>query len=89
MRFEKSVGSTLPQATILEREMGAFELRWADPGARAQMIPGKDALAHVNQALQERLGVSVTPTGIVEAMRVGEVPAEMASLLRLLSSFAA
>lgn len=88
-RFEKSVGSTIPQATILEREMAAFELRWANSGASLRMIPGKDALAHVNQALQERLGVSVTPTGIVEAMRVGEVPGEMASLLHLLSNFAA
>ena len=41
-----------------------------------------------NQYLQNEYGVSVTPTAIVDAMRVDEIPNEMQTLLEDISGFA-
>jgi hypothetical protein len=71
----------------MQREFEVFEDRWRDPVERLRMIPGKDALSYVNQALQEAHGVNVTPTAIIEAMRASEVPQEMRKLLTELDNF--
>jgi hypothetical protein len=51
------------------------------------MVPGKDALSGVNEHLQEKYGVTVTPTAIIDAMNNDEVPREIESLLDLLEAF--
>ena len=51
------------------------------------MLPGKDALSKVNGHLQDKFGVSVSPSAIVEAMHVDEVPEEMTELIFLLNDF--
>ena len=48
---------------------------------RLQIIPGKEAVSRFNQYLQKEYGVSVTPTAIVDAMRVDEIPDEVRNLL--------
>jgi predicted ATP-dependent endonuclease of OLD family len=86
-RYERDNGSSLHEDTVMQREFEVFEDRWRDPVERLRMIPGKDALSYVNQALQEAHGVNVTPTAIIEAMRASEVPQEMRKLLTELDNF--
>lgn len=87
-RFERGSGSDVFEETLNQQELADIERRWADSEIRLRMIPGKEALSYVNQALQVRYGVNVSPTAIIEAMRVSEVPTEIVNLLDHLDSFA-
>lgn len=64
-----------------------FEKSWSNPETRRAMLPGKDALSRVNRKLQAKFGVSVSPSAIVEAMHVDEVPEEMKELIFMLNDF--
>jgi hypothetical protein len=86
--YERGSGVRIHDATLSQQVIEDVDRRWADPSARMRMIPGKEALSHVNQALQERYGVSVTANAIVDAMRAPEVPTELSSLLERLDRFA-
>jgi hypothetical protein len=52
------------------------------------MIPGKDALSALNTDLQRGYGVTITPTGIIDAMQVSEIPNAIKALISNLSEFA-
>jgi len=86
-RFERDRGNNTFEETLIEREMAAFDAVWRDKSERLRVIPGKEAFSAVNLALQNQLGVSVTPAGVIEAMRVTEVPAKMVELVEKLVSF--
>ena len=58
-----------------------------DESARLEMIPGKEALAAINNHLQDKYGVNLTPTAIVDAMKVEEVPDDLKKLVLDLSKF--
>ncbi|MGK8233633.1 ATP-dependent nuclease [Roseovarius sp. MS2] len=64
-----------------------FDKSWSDPETRIAMLPGKDALSKINLHLQDKFGVSVSPSAIIDAMYVTEVPDEMTKLVSLLSDF--
>ena len=85
--FVRGAFSKLDEATINEQGLADFERRWTSSVERFAMIPGKEALGAVNQELQERYGVSVTPTAIVDAMEPAEIPAEMRTLIKALVDF--
>ena len=53
------------------------------------MVGGKEALSALNRALQEKHGISVTATSIIDAMRLSEVPDELRALLGRLDAFRA
>jgi energy-coupling factor transporter ATP-binding protein EcfA2 len=86
-RYERASGSDAFEETLNQQELEDLQLRWSTPGVKLRMIPGKEALSAVNQVLQDRYSVNVTPTAIIEAMRVSEVPTEVADLLARLDSF--
>jgi energy-coupling factor transporter ATP-binding protein EcfA2 len=86
-RHERDVGSGAHEDVVTQEEVEAFDRRWSDPMTRFKMIPGKDALSYINRALQEKVGVSVTPTSIIEAMRIEEVNEEAKSLMESLERF--
>jgi hypothetical protein len=88
IRFERANSPRLDQATVTEAALNELESRWNDRAFRLQVIPGKDALSMFNQYLQNEYGVSVTPTAIVDAMRVDEIPNEMRTLLEDIAGFA-
>jgi hypothetical protein len=52
------------------------------------IVPGKDALAAINEYLQKQYKVSVTPTVIIDSMRRDEIPDEIIQLVDLLADFA-
>lgn len=86
-RFQKSVSPATDEATANEAALTEFETRWSHITTRYTMIPGKDALSNVNQVLQQRHGVTVTPTAIIDAMTKDEVPKEMLELIKALGEF--
>lgn len=51
------------------------------------IIPGKDAFSDINKYLQDKFNISVTPTSVIEAMKVDEIPLEMRNLLNKLNDF--
>jgi len=87
-KFEKSINPGIDEASANESALKEFEDRWSDQDERIRMLPGKDALSSINQELQNKYGVSVTPTAIIDAMRKDDVPNEMKELVKQLGAFA-
>ncbi|QLH71315.1 ATP-dependent nuclease [Rhodopseudomonas palustris] len=86
--FERRSGSAIDDSTFNQEVLREFEGIWETRSSKLYAIPGKDALAAINNALQSQLGVNVTPTSVVDAMRTEEIPAEMTSLVSMLGDFA-
>lgn len=87
-RFEKSRSPGTDETTANEAALSEIERLWADAPTRMKIVPGKEALSSINQSLQDRYGVSVTPTAIIDVMRKEEIPKEMRNLVEALLSFA-
>lgn len=87
-RFQRAVSPATDEATANEAALSEFESRWSNSDMRLAMVPGKDALSGVNEHLQERYGITVTPTAIIDAMKNDEVPREIERLLVSLDAFA-
>lgn len=87
-RFERTNSPNLHEASINEVALSEFEESWNDLDSRLEVVPGKEALSAVNQYLQDQYGVSVTPTSIIDAMLVGEIPDDMKQLIHEISQFA-
>lgn len=87
-RYERSISSSIHDATMNEETVAEFEKSWEMAAGRFAVIPGKEALSAVNAHLQREYGVSLSLTAIVDSMRSDEIPAEMTSLVDSLSKFA-
>ena len=87
IRFERQRASRAHEATINEAVFRELEVAWTDGEKRLEMVPGKEALSALNQRLQKKFQISVTPTSIVNAMTISEIPEEMKSLINRLSDF--
>jgi hypothetical protein len=87
-QFERKRGSALSDASISEAAIEEFDAAWGRPSARLQIIPGKEALSALNALLLETCQVSVTPTAIIDAMTIDEIPQEMKDLVGALADFA-
>jgi hypothetical protein len=85
--FERQQSSNIHEATFTEAIINEFELMWKAKPTRLTIIPGKEALGAVNTHLQDVFDVNITPTSIVDAMTVDEVPKEMKLLLADLGAF--
>lgn len=86
-RFERQGSRRTSDASINEAALREFNEGWRDIALRLRVIPGKDAISAINQHLQSKYGVSITPTAIVDAMRRDEVPSEMGDMVRGLFEF--
>lgn len=86
-KFERVNSPKLNEATVNEAALNEFENMWGDKQNRLKMVPGKEAMSIFNQKLQERYGVSITPTGIIDAMTLEELPREMKKLVEVLTEF--
>jgi len=85
--FMRTTSPKLDDATVTELGLKEFEGRWSKLEGRLAMVPGKDALAMVNEALQDKFGINVTATAIIDAMSEAEIPPEMKILLNNLNAF--
>lgn len=86
--FERQSSPGLNDASFNELAYKEFEFLWEQESMRLGMIPGKDAFSHFNQVIQDGIGLSVTPTLVIDSMKVEEIPEEMISLINDLSDFA-
>jgi hypothetical protein len=64
-----------------------FNQRWTDLRERLKVVPGKDVLRSLRGVLQERFGISLTDSRIVESIRRDEIPLELQDLLKSLDEF--
>jgi hypothetical protein len=87
-QFERTHTPGLHEATINESALNDFESAWQSLESRLRVVPGKDALSYLNQRLQQDYSISVTATGVIDAMTPAEVPAEMKTLVGDLTAFA-
>lgn len=88
-RFERKKAKGMGDAAMNEAVLNEFETLWRDAESRLKIVPGKEALSVPNRGLQDRYGISVTPTAIIDVMRSGEVPDEMRDLIKRIAEFAA
>lgn len=72
-------------SSIVHKEL---EQRWSSLDEKLKIVPGKLVLSELNSTLQAMYGVSVTTNAIVAAMRISEIPADMAILVQELAAFA-
>jgi energy-coupling factor transporter ATP-binding protein EcfA2 len=87
-KFERIHSPGLHETSVSVDALNEFETCWKDARSRLTIIPGKEAISFLNQHLQKVYGVTVTPTAIIDAMKVDEVPAEMQKLIRDIAQFA-
>ena len=77
------------EATTNQVALDRFDADWEDgPRRRLELVPAKQALSTINQHLQNHYGVSVTTAGIIDEIRVDEIPNGMRDLLDRLAEFA-
>jgi len=69
------------------RKSARTGLSLTDRRPKIKVIPGKEALSYLNTELQKRYGVTLTATGIIDAMMIDEIPLEMKKLIAGLESF--
>ncbi len=86
-QFERVNSPALDEAQVTERALNSFNQLWDKPKTRLGLIPGKEALSTINRYSQETYGVSVTPTAIIDAMKLDEIPSEMQELIDKLAAF--
>ncbi|MFO0812652.1 MAG: AAA family ATPase [Gemmatales bacterium] len=86
--FERARSTGSHDATLSESVLKECGRAWQSFDSQMLLVPGKEALSAVNQQLQKDYGVSITPTAIIEAMRVDEVPSEMTVLIETIEQFA-
>jgi energy-coupling factor transporter ATP-binding protein EcfA2 len=86
-RWDRENGRGTHEATINEKAIAELESLWSDPTARLKIVGGKAALTYVAAAAKETLEASVTPSSIIEAMQVREIPSEMNKIVSELDTF--
>jgi energy-coupling factor transporter ATP-binding protein EcfA2 len=85
--FERAKDSGIDDATVTAIAIDEFERNWKDANSRLGVIPGKEALSYLNTQMQKRYAVTLTATGIIDAMIVDEIPSEMRDLMAELKLF--
>jgi hypothetical protein len=88
-RFQRAECPATDEATANEATLDEFESRWNSTDMKLSMVPGKDALSRFNEQVQQKYGITVTSTGIIDSMKKDEFPTEMKSLIESLDEFAA
>ena len=86
-QFLRKANPKLDLATITEKTLEHLASVWRNLDGRLRIVPGKKLLAALNEELQDRCSVTVTPSSIVRVMRKDEIPESMRSLLSSLDDF--
>jgi hypothetical protein len=67
--------------------MTEFDAKWGDVDQRRLIVPGKETLASLNGYLQDKYGVTVSPSPIIECFKKEEMEKEMLALIDELEEF--
>jgi AAA15 family ATPase/GTPase len=86
-RFERESSTGSNETTYNEHALCEFNKYWEIRESRLALVPGKDALSHVNAKLQNTHSISVTPLAIIDAMNQDEIPNEVSQLIEILAAF--
>ncbi|MXY64097.1 MAG: AAA family ATPase [Gammaproteobacteria bacterium] len=86
IKFSKKHSPEIDESKVTEKFLGQFEASWnRNP---FDMIPGKKAISEFNKKLQDKCGVNLTITTMIDAMRTEEIPTEVIELIKNLENFA-
>ncbi|MEQ8788825.1 MAG: AAA family ATPase [Pirellulaceae bacterium] len=86
-RFERTANPGVNEATFNEAALREFKENWKTFESRMSLIPGKEALSFLNKKFQEEHSVSVTPTAVIDAMHVDEIPSDIRELVSEIDQF--
>lgn len=74
-------------ATVASEAITYVDREWSEAPQRLLIVPGKQVLAALNTRLQQELGISITATQVVRALRRDEVASDLRNILSDLNSF--
>ncbi len=74
-------------ATLAAETMKIFEERWSSLDTRLEIVPGKEILADLRAIIQQKSGISLSHSMIIESTHRDEVPEDLVSLIRSLDQF--
>lgn len=86
-RFERKNSPGVHETEVSEAALGELEQVWAGAIERLALLPGKEALGEANRVLQERHGVSLTTSAVIDAMLTDEIPEEIVAVVAMLKAF--
>jgi hypothetical protein len=87
LKFEKQFNPALDSSTLIEDTLREFDEHWSDLKKRFKLVPGKEFLSHLNQYLQDKYGVSISYTNIINKIDLKDFPSEMKVLLNDIDKF--
>ena len=89
-RFVRETTPAEAEESTTQEALDAFEADWRKECIEdCRWCQPRPPCRRINRHLQQRYGVSVTVAGIIDAVHVDEIPAELQDLLRGLGEFAA
>lgn len=86
-RFSRLTDKRTHEAALNQTAMEVFDRLLLKSENRLMMIGGKEALSYLSTLYQDEYSISLTATGVVDAMQVGEIPLEMIELVKALDQF--
>jgi energy-coupling factor transporter ATP-binding protein EcfA2 len=85
LEYRRSGG--LDVSTVAQDFMRRFEEEWRSLDSRLKIVPGKQVLRALRDAVQNEAGISLTLIQIVDEYRTEEIPADMKDLVATLDVF--
>ncbi len=86
-QYERSRKTGLDDSSIEEKLLKEFDQVWNDKTRRFLIVPGKETLSVLNKDLQERYGITISVSLIIDCFRKEEIPREMVDLLSAIDDF--
>lgn len=85
--YAKSSSPHLDESTILSGAFADFESAWTDESERLKIIPGKDFISALSSALQSACGISISPTQLINEMRLSEMAPDLTEMISDIDTF--
>lgn len=86
-KYEQIKNPNLDGATINLRILDEFDNIWSTLSGRLKIVPGKEILSNLNNYLQEKCCITLSPGVIITEMTPDEVSQDIRSLIEQLDSF--
>ena len=75
------------QSVLISKHHEDFEQNWKNIDYRLSTVCGKDLIAKINEKIQDKLGISITTTLIVNKMKKNEVDSDLIDFFVKLENF--
>lgn len=85
--YEHSMKAGIADETISERLMKEYDEEWKSLQCRLKLVPGKEVFAALNTYLQDKLGVTLTSTLIIDNFRREELDSQLVELFQAIHAF--